>query len=533
MKPDNFGILVAGMHRSGTSAATGALECLGVSLGGQLMPGAADNPKGYFEHEAVVAAHDALLRSLGSWWSDPRPLPEGWMAQPAARRAEEALVAIVRNDFGDQALWAVKDPRACRLLPLWRRCMERLGSAAGVLHVVRAPAEVATSLRARDGFGLALGELLWLRHVLDAVRESRGLPRAVLLYDDLLASPVQAMSRALEALGIAARLPAKVQADALDGFVEERFRHHGSDAAGAATRVSAMANETYAAFRRLAAGEGDWAALEALEARFSAQWDEMSPWVGAVAESVFPAIDARAALDEQLHALRSDHLAQLAWSEQMVADHRVALDERDALAAQLEQSRQHAAQIDAGLAVARAELAGQAQLAERLALEYRASRDAAHAREAEWREERQSLAASLERQAREAAEAAEARIALETERDVLQGARDELEAALSSARQALAAAELALASAEQASALGAEQNQQLRHDLDAARSELARMTGSASWRLTAPLRALRRLVAGNAPARATPAAPPQTTSPPPLPGAAPSPGKSPGKETPP
>lgn len=518
MKQDSFGILVAGMHRSGTSATAGALHCLGVSLGEQLMPGAADNPKGYFEHEAVVAAHDALLRSLGSWWSDPRPLPEGWLAQPAARRAEEALVAIVRRDFGDQSLWAVKDPRACRLLPLWRRCLERLDSAAGVLHVVRAPAEVATSLRARDGFGLPLGELLWLRHVLEAVRDSRGLPRAVVLYDDLLANPVQAMSRALEALGITAMLPSGAGPDALDGFVEEGFRHHGSDAAGAATRVSAFADETYAAFRRLAAGEGDWSALEALEVRFSAQWNEMAPWVGAVAESVFPAIEARDALDEQLHTLRSEHLAQLAWSERMVGEHRIALDERDALGAQLAQARQEAAQRDAALVLARSEAAAQALLAERMALEHRAAREAADAREADWREQRRSLGADIERQAREAAEA----------RAALEGARDALEAALAAARQALA-------QAEQGRVLGVEQNQRLHDDLVAARSELARITGSSSWRVTAPLRALRRMLAGGGRVQAPQASPPTPHPPSPAtsPGADPSPGQSPGKETPP
>ncbi len=58
-------LLVLGMHRSGSSALAGALELLGVPLGGPLMPPARDNERGFFELAGMVALHDELLEAGG------------------------------------------------------------------------------------------------------------------------------------------------------------------------------------------------------------------------------------------------------------------------------------------------------------------------------------------------------------------------------------------------------------------------------------------------------------------------------------
>ena len=58
-------ILVLGMHRSGTSAATGWLKTLGVNLGPYLMAEYPTQPKGYFEHAEIVGIHDELLALFG------------------------------------------------------------------------------------------------------------------------------------------------------------------------------------------------------------------------------------------------------------------------------------------------------------------------------------------------------------------------------------------------------------------------------------------------------------------------------------
>ncbi|HEY9142813.1 MAG TPA: hypothetical protein VIM90_02130, partial [Arenimonas sp.] len=120
-------LIVLGMHRAGTSALAGALDALGVPLGRQMVPAQADNPGGYWENAEGVQIHERLLLALGRGWDDLRPLPEGWLDTEAGLAAAAALEAWLQRDFAGQPLWAFKDPRTCRLLPLWQRVLGRLG----------------------------------------------------------------------------------------------------------------------------------------------------------------------------------------------------------------------------------------------------------------------------------------------------------------------------------------------------------------------------------------------------------------------
>ena len=113
-------ILVIGMHRSGTSAVTRVLNLLGIELGGSLLPSADDNARGFWEHQDAVLINERLLSALGRNWFDLRELPHGWLSTPAASEAKLQLKELFTREFGGPVIWAVKDPRICRLLPLWR-----------------------------------------------------------------------------------------------------------------------------------------------------------------------------------------------------------------------------------------------------------------------------------------------------------------------------------------------------------------------------------------------------------------------------
>jgi hypothetical protein len=67
-----MGLIVTGMHRSGTSAVARVVKALGFESGGELMEAAPDNPRGFFEREDVMNINDRWLSSLGgSWWAPP------------------------------------------------------------------------------------------------------------------------------------------------------------------------------------------------------------------------------------------------------------------------------------------------------------------------------------------------------------------------------------------------------------------------------------------------------------------------------
>jgi len=224
---ESTAILVLGMHRSGTSAATGWLQALGVNLGPYLM--AEDHPsqpKGYFEHAEIVGIHDELMAAIGSSWDDPRPLPEGWELDHRIRYFRGQLMEIVRRDLMTQPLWGAKDPRLCRLLPLWLAMLDELGVAVRAICVLRHPAEVAQSLALRNGFAAEKSGLLWLRYVLEAERNSRQTLRITARYQDLLRDWQGESQRIVRAFGIRWPRPHYEAAASATDFLEPRLRHH-------------------------------------------------------------------------------------------------------------------------------------------------------------------------------------------------------------------------------------------------------------------------------------------------------------------
>ena len=143
------------MHRSGTSLLGGILERLGVELPGETIVGDRHNPEGYFEWEAVVALQERLLIDLQRWWpahEGTLPLPLDWLNHPATRTVYAELRSLLSVVIDNQTgLWAVKDPRSSRLLPLWIQLCRDLEIPLFPILAVRHPAEVVTSLVRRDG----------------------------------------------------------------------------------------------------------------------------------------------------------------------------------------------------------------------------------------------------------------------------------------------------------------------------------------------------------------------------------------------
>src|SRR6185312_10040064 len=222
-------ILVLGMHRSGTSAVTRCLNLLGAEVGNKLLPPAEDNRSGFWEHADVVAIHEELLKDLGRAWHDARALPEGWLLSAAARKARGRLARLIADEFDASVLCAVKDPRLCRFVPLWREVLLESGLDAVALLVVRHPAEVARSLNARDGLRFETTCLNWLEHFVEAETATRCMPRSLLAYDDLLADWRNAFAKIGRALRVQWPVPIEDAHRAIDAFVDRAERHFFSN----------------------------------------------------------------------------------------------------------------------------------------------------------------------------------------------------------------------------------------------------------------------------------------------------------------
>lgn len=218
-------VFVLGMHRSGTSATAGVLHYAGIDFGKRLLPGRADNPKGYFEHEEVWQIHETLLNDLGSCWDDIRPLPSGWLESDAAHHAAARLSDIVDREFSGMPLWGLKDPRLSRLFPLWFPILKERSIIPLVVLALRHPLEVAQSLHRRDKIGMSHALAVWLRYTLEAELSSRGFPRVVQYYPRLINDWRTELAKISGVLGLSLPELSAVAQTRIDSFIDKDLRH--------------------------------------------------------------------------------------------------------------------------------------------------------------------------------------------------------------------------------------------------------------------------------------------------------------------
>lgn len=165
--------------------------------------------------------HDELLLSTGSRWDDWRSFPlDAWTPVRRKKAAE-----LFENRFGGSRLVVVKDPRMCRFVPAWIDILTDLSVTAVAVLPVRSPLEVAISLQRRDRLSLSSGMLVWLRHILDAERDTRNLRRSIVNWPDFLLDWRAVIDRVTHETGIV--WPRRIEdvGGDIDSFLSLDLRH--------------------------------------------------------------------------------------------------------------------------------------------------------------------------------------------------------------------------------------------------------------------------------------------------------------------
>lgn len=372
-KHDATGLLVLGMHRSGTSSLAGMLQHLGIPLPGELLPPARDNPKGFFENKAIYQFHDRLLAQFGSRWDDPIPVATSWVGSAA----EEGFVAELRDIVSQEltaknSIFAVKDPRICRFLPLWKTTLAAMGVTPKVLICLRHPVHVAQSLAARNDFPRAKSLLLWLDYTLSAERQTRELQRSVVRYDGLLTDWRSAADKISADLALAWPKSRDRVEHSLDKFLSDELRHHDAAVSlGEATRLEALASKAWVAMLGLVQAPLDSEAMQILDevsAELHASTSLLSPFLAWETEALEEAqselgrlvpFESEAAhykselsraeadveyLRSEVARVQSELAASLKWGEDTLAvrqaDYKAFEEERQRFHAELDAERQ-------------------------------------------------------------------------------------------------------------------------------------------------------------------------------------------------
>ena len=267
------GIIIAGMHRSGTSALTRMLGSLGCRLPNTPLEPNEYNALGYWESHEVAEINDAILASAGSSWDDWEPFHPDWYASPVADDFRQRAQAALKGEFGDSRLFVLKDPRVCRLLPFWIDALGEVDAKAVVASTIRNPLEVAASLQHRDAIHPSIGQLLWLRHVLDAEAASREIPRAFVRYEDLLSDWGNTAERLGHEFGVSWPKRSASTEIEIEDYLTPSQRHHArdDDAVMDNSAVSAWVESSFEVFDRWTRGqerESDGPELDAIRSAF-------------------------------------------------------------------------------------------------------------------------------------------------------------------------------------------------------------------------------------------------------------------------
>lgn len=320
---------------------TRLINLLGAYVGGEdaALTVADDNPKGFWERKDTVASNDAILASAGCTWDQLaswsfRPVRDEW----AAEDTREAMSTAI-GDLDAHKPWVLKDPRLCLTLPFWRPLLEH----PVVVVVARNPADVATSLRARNGISLAHALAIFEYSAVGVLVNARGLPTVRVSYDEALADPVETVARLkrdLEACGVtglhdadpaavtsfvdASLHRSKPDRDALDGMLSPRL----------VAIDAALRGQPHALPDPL---EPSLVAVTTMEVR--RQIGQERSYIQAIEGQMAAGRDDREHLDARLLFERSEHDSTRATAAAEVAGLQAAVADRDgridALAGQL------------------------------------------------------------------------------------------------------------------------------------------------------------------------------------------------------
>lgn len=238
-------IMILGMHRSGTSLLASLLQKMGIHLGERFVPADNANPAGYWENIEVVAIHDQLLSAMGREWMTAAaalPYPSNWWLDEPAQKARQDLTALARQELENgSGVWAFKDPRTCRLLPLWKQVIADLGCQAPLEPVyllsTRSPRDVAASLARRDGLAPEMAELLWLWHYFEPIAHLKKNIRGVFSYEYWFKDPDSQLLKLIDTINVKSSI---INFDLLKDLFRDELRHQCDGGASSFASVAMM-----------------------------------------------------------------------------------------------------------------------------------------------------------------------------------------------------------------------------------------------------------------------------------------------------
>jgi hypothetical protein len=275
-------LFIIGAGRSGTSALTRGIQCLGVDLGNRFKHATRKNPTGFFEDAELLALSKKVRRALGLRADSVRLLDKAEWDNPKIGILRNEAIAIIQRRFAQAPVWGFKYGRTLRLLPFWEPVLQQLAMEPAFVLALRNPLSVARSrakLDARRGVQ-EHSDLEWLVSIVPYFSRLRGRPLVVVDYDLLMEAPAQQLRRVARGLELMLDAAADGAIETFAGdFLQSGMRHSRFDLRDLDEnpRLNPLCRDAYLLLYRLASDElrADqeefWQAWAAIEQTLEAQ----------------------------------------------------------------------------------------------------------------------------------------------------------------------------------------------------------------------------------------------------------------------
>jgi GT2 family glycosyltransferase len=215
-------IIIAGMHRSGTSLTASLLQSAGLFIGERLMGAGHGNEAGHFEDLDFYDFHRRALRAAGL--VDDGFVQASRVDFPKSLEQEARQLISARESLGKP--WGWKDPRTVLFLDSWHRLLPH----ALNLFVFRAPWEVVDSLyrRSDEVFGLnpKLALDAWYLYNVRVKQFVQRHATTSLVYDlsQIIAEPTDVIAAIRKRCGIQLETPQPLYREGMLDRQEDSYR---------------------------------------------------------------------------------------------------------------------------------------------------------------------------------------------------------------------------------------------------------------------------------------------------------------------
>jgi hypothetical protein len=226
------GVIILGMHRSGTSVLGGLVNKMGLRTGGPLIAPAEDNEKGFFERIDVVLQNDALMHRQNVDY-----------AYNTYKYDATAGVKDILNDDGSSKFfsegkrglqflndpknypWMLKDPRLCITVRTWLPVLKVIPA---ILFSYRHPFDVAMSMKKRETehFKISKGLKMWYVYNRRAIQQTHDLCRVTTSHRAVMQQPQVEFDRIyVELRQCGVPVPHKLAPTDISSFIDSSLQH--------------------------------------------------------------------------------------------------------------------------------------------------------------------------------------------------------------------------------------------------------------------------------------------------------------------